>query len=192
MLKLTPQSQYGIQPILPLNRRRNFEVDSTESVWYTLYLTLWEESSILKLTPQSQYGIRTLLLAAAVRLFWSWLHRVSMVYEEATRCMRLLDFEVDSTESVWYNFYLFHPLAQKILKLTPQSQYGIMIWPTSWADMSFWSWLHRVSMVYRVWQIVGASSHFEVDSTESVWYTKERKETKTMKFWSWLHRVSMV
>ena len=34
-------------------------------------------------------------------------------------------FEVDSTESVWYKNFEIHCLHCLILKLTPQSQYGI-------------------------------------------------------------------
>ena len=36
---------------------RNFEVDSTESVWYRKPLCVAQGLFILKLTPQSQYGI---------------------------------------------------------------------------------------------------------------------------------------
>ena len=45
---------------LPAPRRavqRHFEVDSTESVWYTGHVRLQPRQPILKLTPQSQYGI---------------------------------------------------------------------------------------------------------------------------------------
>ena len=35
----------------------NFEVDSTESIWYTLSVPAAHFLAILKLTPQSQYGI---------------------------------------------------------------------------------------------------------------------------------------
>ena len=34
-----------------------FEVDSTESIWYTQFHTVYIWQNILKLTPQSQYGI---------------------------------------------------------------------------------------------------------------------------------------
>ena len=37
--------------------RRHFEVDSTESVWYSHQGYDGVEVLILKLTPQSQYGI---------------------------------------------------------------------------------------------------------------------------------------
>ena len=37
---------------------KNFEVDSTESVWYMDTDKLRFKRRILKLTPQSQYGIR--------------------------------------------------------------------------------------------------------------------------------------
>ena len=58
----------------------HFEVDSTESVWYT--------------ARQPTSG---------------------------AAC----NFEVDSTESVWYSRAHLHAIPRVILKLTPQSQYGI-------------------------------------------------------------------
>ena len=39
------------------------------------------------------------------------------------------DFEVDSTESVWYKSGVRACGMGLILKLTPQSQYGIRTWP---------------------------------------------------------------
>ena len=36
----------------------HFEVDSTESIWYTSTRSSTTGTPILKLTPQSQYGIR--------------------------------------------------------------------------------------------------------------------------------------
>ena len=48
-----------------------------------------------------------------------------MVYGGVRDKSLFCDFEVDSTESVWYNgdgYKRFHCI---ILKLTPQSQYGI-------------------------------------------------------------------
>ena len=36
---------------------KNFEVDSTESVWYSINTIEMLREIILKLTPQSQYGI---------------------------------------------------------------------------------------------------------------------------------------
>ena len=36
------------------------------------------------------------------------------------------DFEVDSTESVWYIYVRADLINAAILKLTPQSQYGIL------------------------------------------------------------------
>ena len=40
---------------------------------------------------------------------------------------RIRYFEVDSTESVWYKCLVGAPHGSIILKLTPQSQYGIKI-----------------------------------------------------------------
>ena len=57
ILKLTPQSQYGIKGELIKHPKYNFEVDSTESVWYNGSGELDADDAILKLTPQSQYGI---------------------------------------------------------------------------------------------------------------------------------------
>ena len=82
----------------------NFEVDSTESVWYTAASTATRIATILKLTPQSQYGISDC---------------AEVVVEN--------HFEVDSTESVWYIRRRIVHDAKLILKLTPQSQYGIFI-----------------------------------------------------------------
>ena len=61
-----------------------------------------------------------------------------------------LHFEVDSTESVWYSMQVAKEVVYEILKLTPQSQYGIVLPEAS------------ISALY-----------FEVDSTESVWYKEE-------------------
>ncbi len=80
----------------------DFEVDSTESVWYTSDCCYDAPSVILKLTPQSQYGISS-----------------------ATATASASDFEVDSTESVWYKRTPCYCSRTIILKLTPQSQYGI-------------------------------------------------------------------
>ena len=79
ILKLTPQSQYGIQFEGAKGHLFNFEVDSTESVWYSHDFVKSVAVVILKLTPQSQYGIELLLI-----------HILPP------------HFEVDSTESVWY------------------------------------------------------------------------------------------
>ena len=38
--------------------KSNFEVDSTESVWYIGIASISRTPFILKLTPQSQYGIK--------------------------------------------------------------------------------------------------------------------------------------
>ena len=57
ILKLTPQSQYGIGRRGDDEALFNFEVDSTESVWYKDLTVLAPHVLILKLTPQSQYGI---------------------------------------------------------------------------------------------------------------------------------------
>ena len=58
VLKLTPQSQYGILAVDDYGRYDGFEVDSTESIWYTSVADYPEFFMVLKLTPQSQYGIR--------------------------------------------------------------------------------------------------------------------------------------
>ena len=57
ILKLTPQSQYGIECLATVQVIDDFEVDSTESIWYNEPADPGVESVILKLTPQSQYGI---------------------------------------------------------------------------------------------------------------------------------------
>ena len=57
ILKLTPQSQYGISRPHALLAQKHFEVDSTESVWYIHDVEQFILKFILKLTPQSQYGI---------------------------------------------------------------------------------------------------------------------------------------
>ena len=44
-----------------------------------------------------------------------------------SRGARLEHFEVDSTESVWYSFLSVSLVGIIILKLTPQSQYGIRL-----------------------------------------------------------------
>ena len=59
VLKLTPQSQYGIPFKLEEKSDISFEVDSTESIWYKSVFRGTRRISVLKLTPQSQYGIRT-------------------------------------------------------------------------------------------------------------------------------------
>ena len=41
----------------PPSSEYHFEVDSTESVWYTELTRTCGKRTILKLTPQSQYGI---------------------------------------------------------------------------------------------------------------------------------------
>ena len=48
-----------------------------------------------------------------------------MVYSLGQPLARNVYFEVDSTESVWYNKPRVNTLLSLILKLTPQSQYGI-------------------------------------------------------------------
>ena len=40
-----------------VHRAAGFEVDSTESIWYTLVSGGIQLEAVLKLTPQSQYGI---------------------------------------------------------------------------------------------------------------------------------------
>ena len=48
-----------------------------------------------------------------------------MVYARRQRHQRRVHFEVDSTESVWYKIRSVCRCNTYILKLTPQSQYGI-------------------------------------------------------------------
>ena len=48
-----------------------------------------------------------------------------MVYVDWRACHSHPDFEVDSTESVWYTYLGLTHAPKSILKLTPQSQYGI-------------------------------------------------------------------
>ena len=50
-----------------------------------------------------------------------------MVYHGDAAQHRLPDFEVDSTESVWYSLHDRACCHAAILKLTPQSQYGIKV-----------------------------------------------------------------
>ena len=69
------------------------------------------------------------------------------------------NFEVDSTESVWYSPRWQQRKALLILKLTPQSQYGIL---------SGWT---KSKLLY-----------FEVDSTESVWYTLMCSSNSSLSF----------
>ena len=102
----------------------NFEVDSTESVWYIDKANFVLDEFILKLTPQSQYGIGKADGHSSRPTFWSWLHRVSMVYLSPEEREQKI-----------------------ILKLTPQSQYGIALYRLIGFASLFWSWLHRVSMV---------------------------------------------
>ena len=48
-----------------------------------------------------------------------------MVYLRVDDVHSIFHFEVDSTESVWYSAVGHGALGLIILKLTPQSQYGI-------------------------------------------------------------------
>ena len=48
-----------------------------------------------------------------------------MVYPPRAQRLIYPYFEVDSTESVWYRDALINAVMVGILKLTPQSQYGI-------------------------------------------------------------------
>ncbi len=50
-----------------------------------------------------------------------------MVYETGYWEYFTVNFEVDSTESVWYNLVAYGIISEVILKLTPQSQYGICL-----------------------------------------------------------------
>ena len=50
-----------------------------------------------------------------------------MVYMTPKKVSCFQYFEVDSTESVWYSCGCFVGLIFMILKLTPQSQYGITV-----------------------------------------------------------------
>ena len=102
----------------------HFELDSTESVWYSPAAAIW----------------------------------CSMQH-----------FEVDSTESVWYSSCCGYPSPTEILKLTPQSQYGILQQLLEPLVHDF-----EVDSTESVWYNISRSAlrriHFEVDSTESVWY----------------------
>ena len=75
-----------------------------------------------------------------------------MVYQWIPFHYTIYDFEVDSTESVWYTRPPRQQVFSRILKLTPQSQYGINF-PAICAYLAY----------------------FEVDSTESVWYNLEEE-----------------
>ena len=48
-----------------------------------------------------------------------------MVYRLQNHNHTIPHFEVDSTESVWYRYMEYADTPPPILKLTPQSQYGI-------------------------------------------------------------------
>ena len=48
-----------------------------------------------------------------------------MVYYDLLEARLDKCFEVDSTESIWYKLFALHRCPQSVLKLTPQSQYGI-------------------------------------------------------------------
>ena len=48
-----------------------------------------------------------------------------MVYPRDVRLNLYVRFEVDSTESIWYMRVAENPNFAPVLKLTPQSQYGI-------------------------------------------------------------------
>ena len=52
-----------------------------------------------------------------------------MVYGCSKKANSSSHFEVDSTESVWYKQERDWPTRWEILKLTPQSQYGIRVDP---------------------------------------------------------------
>ena len=48
-----------------------------------------------------------------------------MVYPPPQESAPFSCFEVDSTESIWYRLYEVEGKPYLVLKLTPQSQYGI-------------------------------------------------------------------
>ena len=50
-------------------RDRGFEVDSTESIWYSVIPPKLKSLRVLKLTPQSQYGISEFDFVFAFVLF---------------------------------------------------------------------------------------------------------------------------
>ena len=50
-----------------------------------------------------------------------------MVYPNSTSSSPSSCFEVDSTESIWYTSHCERRFTMLVLKLTPQSQYGIEI-----------------------------------------------------------------
>ena len=50
-----------------------------------------------------------------------------MVYAGVAGGGQPAGFEVDSTESIWYTGQGALPLRRVVLKLTPQSQYGIRL-----------------------------------------------------------------
>ena len=93
-----------------------------------------------------------------------------MVYHAFSVKRVVRDFEVDSTESVWYRKKIYSGADAYILKLTPQSQYGILHRHRHLLRRHF-----EVDSTESVWYILCGESprsyaHFEVDSTESVWY----------------------
>ena len=60
-----------------------------------------------------------------------------MVYRHSQYFTDTIHFEVDSTESVWYKGWYEKWGIDPILKLTPQSQYGIATAACSFAHASF-------------------------------------------------------
>ena len=103
----------------------NFEVDSTESVWYNRACAHDGSRLILKLTPQSQYGIRRFIRTSNQGAILKLTPQSQYGIRSVQVCVISYDFEVDSTESVWYMERNAERRENPILKLTPQSQYGI-------------------------------------------------------------------
>ena len=91
----------------------------------------------MKLTPQSQYGIMTPKKGCCSPYF-EVDSTESVWYNNLTDTENVLhNFEVDSTESVWYRAPASCRSRRTILKLTPQSKYGIMWSLIPWKSPSF-------------------------------------------------------
>ena len=145
-----------------------------------------------KFALPSHYGIWTWTTGRGTRTFWSWLHWVIMVYSTGAVCVPAPRSEVDSTESLWYMTRRPNRSEWTVLKLTPPSHYGIPFCKGLNCATPFWSWLHRVIMVYGYYH--SAKPAWVLKLTPPSHYGIKEAFTKIWDamFWSWLHRVIMV
>ena len=114
-----------------------FEVDSTESIWYIVQIAGEHTTLVLKLTPQSQYGI--LRRGMGEICFGFEVDSTESIWytTRRRRCSTTSSFEVDSTESIWYRGNEAGVVVVTVLKLTPQSQYGIKRGDLTHARLAF-------------------------------------------------------